>query len=345
MKNINELTSNVEKNVKNKSVLVVGDFFLDKYIYTKDDSTGVSLYTGGPAYVIDKTVCSPGAAGTVVKNFANLGYESVYALGIVGDDGDGFSLRKALRTFPNVTDMLITVPDRSTPCYTMIMRDQGKGYFEYGEASVQNYQHTDKEVEIEVIESMKAVINGLKPNAVVVLDQLDQEDCGVVTKAVRYAIASLKKKHPGILFYIDSRQHIADVDSTIVRKCNNIEFERSYNMPASELSIKSVSAFCSAPFIVTMGDKGTIVGINGVVKTLPAYIVEGKIDTRGAGDAFTAGYVTTRLCENSEINSVHLGNISAACCVSQIATTGYTTFADFRKMIIHSRKEDIQNEI
>lgn len=338
------IISSIEKKTKSKSVLIVGDFFLDKYIYMKDNATGISLYTGGPAYVIENTVCSPGAAGTVVKNLANLGYESVYALGIVGDDGDGFSLRKALRSFPNITDMLITVSDRNTPCYTMIMRDQGKGFFEYGEASVQNYQYTNNRVEIELIESMKAVINGLKPDAVIVLDQLVQENCGVVTKAVRDAITLMKKKHPEILFYIDSRQYIADVDSDIVRKCNNIEFERAYNIPVSQRSMKSIEFSGSTPFIVTLGDKGTLISMNGSVNILPAQMINSKTDTRGAGDAFTAGYITARLCGCSEMNSVRLGNISAACCVSQIATTGHITFEDFRNMAACNSKEG-QNEI
>lgn len=113
------MISVIERDIKSKSVLVVGDFFLDKYIYMKDDETGKSLYSYGPAYKIEKTVCSPGAAGTVVKNFANLGYEAVYALGIVGEDGDGYSLRKALRSFPNVTDMLISVSDKNTPSHIL----------------------------------------------------------------------------------------------------------------------------------------------------------------------------------------------------------------------------------
>lgn len=340
-----KMISAIERGIKTKSVLVVGDFFLDKYIYMKDDETGKSLYSYGPAYKIEKTVCSPGAAGTVVKNFANLGYEAVYALGIVGEDGDGFSLRKALRSFPNVTDMLISVSDRNTPSYTMIMRDQGKGFVEFGEASVQNYQPTAKSTETEIIDSMKTVINSLKPDAVVIIDQLDQEDCGVVTKEVRNAIAVMKEKHPEIMFYMDSRQFINSIDSTVIRKCNNIEFERAYNVPASKLSTSATILSNDIPFIVTMGVAGTAIALNGNVNIVPSVMIDGDVDTRGAGDAFTAGYITARLCEVDELSSVELGNYSAACCVSQIASTGHTSFEHIRQMVIHNGKKAIQNEI
>lgn len=49
----------ITQNVRGKKVVVVGDYFLDKYIYIKDEETGVSLYTGKPAYVIDHTETSP----------------------------------------------------------------------------------------------------------------------------------------------------------------------------------------------------------------------------------------------------------------------------------------------
>lgn len=192
---------------------------------------------------------------------------------------------------------------------------------------------------------MKTVINGLKPDAVVILDQLDQEDCGVVTKEVRNAIAVMKEKHPEIMFYMDSRQFINSIDSTVVRKCNNIEFERAYNVPASNLSASSTKLSNDIPFIVTMGAARTAIALNGNVNIITSVMIDGDVDTRGAGDAFTAGYVTARLCGIDELSSVELGNCSAACCVSQIASTGHTTFEHILQMMIHNRRKVIQNEI
>lgn len=75
---------NISSSNASKKVVVVGDYFLDKYVYMKDSETGASLYTGKPAYVIRTTRTSPGAAGTVAKNLANLEIGTVYAVGYVG---------------------------------------------------------------------------------------------------------------------------------------------------------------------------------------------------------------------------------------------------------------------
>ena len=90
--------------------------FIDKInVYINDSDTGVSLYTGKPAYVIQTTRTSPGAAGTVAKNFADLGIGTIYAVGYRGDDGDGFTLEHDLRNLGINTDKLFVLEHFNTP--------------------------------------------------------------------------------------------------------------------------------------------------------------------------------------------------------------------------------------
>jgi bifunctional ADP-heptose synthase (sugar kinase/adenylyltransferase) len=57
---------------------------------------------------------SPGAAGTVVSNLRALG-ASVQAIGLVGDDGNGYDLLKRLKEMQVNCDGLIEVAGYSTP--------------------------------------------------------------------------------------------------------------------------------------------------------------------------------------------------------------------------------------
>ena len=91
-----EKFSNLNLEYKNKKVVVVGDYFLDRFIYFNDADTKVSIYNNGPAYSINKVVLSPGAAGTVAKNLSLLGVQ-VFAVGFCGMDGDGFELKNKLK--------------------------------------------------------------------------------------------------------------------------------------------------------------------------------------------------------------------------------------------------------
>ncbi len=330
-----DICKNIDSSNVGKKVVVVGDYFLDKYVYMKDSDTGESLYTGKPAYVIRAKRTSPGAAGTVAKNLANLGIGNIYAVGYRGDDGDGFNLEHGLRKFGINTDNLFVLDHFSTPSYTMIMRDSGNGYVEDGEASVQNFQRTCVGDEENLILAIDDLVESEKPDAIIFLDQLDSVDCGVVTHRMRQHIAVLADKYPELLIYIDSRKHIADVDNRAIRKCNENEFTRAFSVRKRLLPVvcAELSRNSAAPVIVTLGEAGTVAGIGGKLLGAPAICHHSEIDSRGAGDAFTSGYISAKLAGLSEEISLIFGNIVASCCVSQIATTGHITVEEIKSLL------------
>ncbi len=75
-------------------IAVLGDFFLDKYLDTDPELAEISVETGKTAHQVVGVRRSPGAAGTIVNNLAALAAGELHALGITGDDGEGFELRQ-----------------------------------------------------------------------------------------------------------------------------------------------------------------------------------------------------------------------------------------------------------
>ena len=75
---------------------MVGDFFLDKYLEVDPSLAELSVETGKVAHQVVGIRHSPGAAGTVTNNLAALGCGRLSAIGIIGDDGEGFDLRQDL---------------------------------------------------------------------------------------------------------------------------------------------------------------------------------------------------------------------------------------------------------
>src|SRR5260370_2313112 len=82
---------------------VLGDLFLDRYLDIDAALTEPSVETGLDAYQVVRVRSHPGAAGTVISNLAALGVKRVYALSVIGDDGEGYELRRALNDM-NVVD-------------------------------------------------------------------------------------------------------------------------------------------------------------------------------------------------------------------------------------------------
>ncbi len=88
-------------------LLVVGDFFLDRYLDLDRRLSETSLETGLEAYQALGVRCSPGAAGTVVNNLRALDVQ-VAVLGLIGDDGEGYELKRALAArCANVRHLLV----------------------------------------------------------------------------------------------------------------------------------------------------------------------------------------------------------------------------------------------
>src|SRR3954452_20778299 len=79
------------------AVGVVGDLFLDRYLDLDAALTEPSLETGLDAYQVVRVRASPGAAGTVINNLAALGVGRVTPVAVIGDDGEGYEVLRALR--------------------------------------------------------------------------------------------------------------------------------------------------------------------------------------------------------------------------------------------------------
>src|SRR5947209_17701298 len=106
---------------------VLGDLFLDRYLDLDAALTEPSIETGLDAYQVVRVRPYPGAAGTVINNLAALGVGRIDAVAVIGDDGEGYELRQALRALRVVsTDHLINWDGRRTPTYTKPMLGEGR---------------------------------------------------------------------------------------------------------------------------------------------------------------------------------------------------------------------------
>src|SRR5437667_9790081 len=78
------------------TVGVLGDLFLDRYLDIDAALTEPSLETGLDAYQVVRVRSYPGAAGTVINNLVTLGVKNVCPISVIGDDGEGYELLRAL---------------------------------------------------------------------------------------------------------------------------------------------------------------------------------------------------------------------------------------------------------
>jgi len=307
---------------------VVGDFFLDKYLHIDPRLSETSLETGLEAFQVVAIRHSPGAAGTVMSNLSALQVGHLFALGVIGQDGQGYELKEGLHARRINTDYLLETADRFTPTYTKPMRiDPGGRLVEMNRIDIKNRTPTPPEIEERIISSLRACIPGVQ--GVIIADQVQEENCGVITQQVRSEIARLAEAYPSIVFLADSRVRIGRFRNVMI-KPNQSEAVRAifpeYDGPLTRPLVEECGLKLfqqnRRPVFVTLGADGMLVFDETGQTHVPGVRVAGEIDIVGAGDSATAGIVTSLCAGASHTEAALVGNLVASITIQQIGTTG-----------------------
>lgn len=307
---------------------VVGDLFLDRYLDLDAALTEPSLETGLSAYQVVAVRSYPGAAGTVINNLAALGVGRICPLAVLGDDGEGYELRQALQRMSAVdlTGLLVT-PDRRTPTYTKPMLcERGQPPRELNRLDIKNRRPLPVDLERHIVQALHELwpqVDGL-----VVLDQVSEVDCGVVTATVREALAGLAAKEPSKFVLADSRRQIG-LFRNVCLKPNRQEALHAAKMgeEAVERAAVHLARQAGRWVFCTDGARGMIAASpqdeeSAKPLRIPAYPVYGPLDIVGAGDSTSAALVCAMAGGAGIEAAAAFGNLVASITIQQLGTTG-----------------------
>jgi rfaE bifunctional protein kinase chain/domain len=306
---------------------VVGDFFLDKYLDIDPALAEVSLETGKTAHQVVAVRHSPGAAGTVVSNLAALGAGTLHAVGFTGDDGESYELRNDLVALHCTTEHLYRDSRRRTPTY---LKPRNRGDLslagEHNRYDTKNRKTTPEDMQQQIIASLDALLPKL--DAVIVLDQVEEAECGVVTSFVAAALADRARHHPNVIFWGDSRRRIRQFRNMII-KPNQFEAagiespppDAKLDLAELESAVQRLRAMTGSPIYATRGNQGMLVS-DPEMTLVSGVRVEGPTDPTGAGDSATAGAVLALAAGATLPEAALIGNLVASITVQQLATTG-----------------------
>lgn len=308
-------------------VAVVGDFFLDKYLELDPSLSEVSIETGLTAYQVTGKRLQPGAAGTVTNNLSALGVGTIYAVGIIGDDGEGYDLQKALQTRHVDTSLLTVTTERFTPTYTKPMLQNPEGEVELERQDIKNRTATSLSLEKELTQQFTQAVK--QSDAVIIADQVQERNCGSITDRIRKDIKNLAEEHSNVIFFADSREYIHEFESVII-KPNRFEaakaerYTEQEHVP-TEKAIQNAKELCEhtgKDVYLTLDKEGICPVGDNSPQVIPCPPVTGEIDIVGAGDSVTAGIVSSLAAGASPIEAGIIGNLVASITIKQIGTTG-----------------------
>jgi rfaE bifunctional protein kinase chain/domain len=326
---------------------IVGDLFLDRYLDLDGALTEPSLETGLDAYQVVNVRSVPGAAGTVLNNLVALGVERVYPIAVLGKDGEGYELRQALDCFAAVDSSgLLITSDRRTPTYTKpMLHEKGQTPRELNRLDIKNRARMPEALDAQIQEKLIELWPQI--DALVVLDQVSETDCGVITSRTRDRITELTTREPNKFVLADSRERIG-LFRGVSLKPNRQEalravgFEMDAGTEVLERAAAQLARGAGRWVFCTDGARGTLIDSprdddRVGRRHIPAYPVQGPIDIVGAGDSTSAAIVCAMATGASVETAAAFGNLVASITIQQIGTTGTATPAQVRERFASAR--------
>ncbi len=313
---------------------VIGDFFLDKYIEIDPSLDEPSLETGRPAHQVVRIRTSPGAGGNVATDFAALGVAELRAVGVIGDDGEGYDLATGLERIGCSTEHLLRHPGRMTPAYMKPRDIITPGLAgERERYDIRSRTATPPDAVRYVIEAANTLLPHI--DALAIVDQIVDEDYGVVTSEVRRALSEAAPRYPGVVFFADSRSRTLDF-ANIITKPNRSELpgvdaQQAEGAVTGDNSliqaVREARRMNNAPLFVTLGGEGIMVS-DPEPRRIPGFTVEGPTDITGAGDAAAAAIVCSLASGASHEEAALLGNLAASVSVEKLGECGSCSLSE-----------------
>ena len=307
-------------------IAVVGDYSCDRYLEIDPAKTETSIETGLPVHNVTRVRAQPGASGTVLSNLAALGADELWPVGFCGSDGEGYELYRALERTPGVRMKYFFESEEQrtfTYCKPLMMH-LGQPPEELNRLDSKNWHPTPVNLQHQLANAVRSLADQV--DAIIVLDQVDTPETGVVTQLLLDALAEVADNS---LIIGDSRRGLKDWPS-IIYKMNAAELAQLTDQTSEpEQAARTLAAQTGRPVFLSLSEHG-IIGAqpNGRSESRPALPVYGEIDIVGAGDAVMAN-ITTALAAQADLGeALELANAAASVVVHKLGTTGTASISE-----------------
>jgi rfaE bifunctional protein kinase chain/domain len=322
-------------------VAIVGDFCLDRYFDIDPARAEISIETGLAVHNITRVRCQPGAAGTILNNLVALGVGRIVPVGICGDDGEGFELRRSLEARQGTdVSFFIRAAERRTFTYTKpLVFEPGRAPVELNRLDIKNWTPTPDAIQEEVCRAVRKA--AAEVDAIIILDQVDIADTGVITAKVLGAVRDAVAANPKLLVIADSRRGLKNYPPVCL-KMNRAELiAMTGREPGSVEDVKSVARALAnehgRPIFVTLAERGMVgAAPGGEAVHRDALPLRGEIDIVGAGDSVTAN-LTAALAGGASLDeAIEFAVAASSIVIHQLGTTGTASPPEIESLLERS---------
>jgi len=284
-----------------KSILVIGDVMLDKFMWGKADR--ISPEAPVPIISVDQISHSPGGAANVALNLSKLS-ANAHILAIVGDDNESNLLEDNLIK-NGVKVKFIKDIKKSTTTKTRIIA--------HGQQVVRTDYENKNDITSEQIENIKDALYDLSTEIDAII--IEDYNKGILVKDCIETILDMAAKH-NLPVYVDPKRDNFFVYNKIrLFKPNMFEFESMINFDKQNKSFEELGKqlrekIDAEILMITRGEEGVTLFTDNNVQTIGTKARKVH-DVSGAGDTAISAFVLSDLSGASIEESAMISNYSA----------------------------------
>ena len=284
-----------------KSILVIGDVMLDKFMWGKADR--ISPEAPVPIISVDQISHSPGGAANVALNLSKLSARA-YILSIVGDDNESKLLEDSLVN-DGVIVKFIKDSTKTTTTKTRIIA--------HGQQVVRTDYEDKNNISSKQIEYIKDTLQQLSTEIDAII--IEDYNKGLLAKDCIVAILDIAAKH-NLPVYVDPKRDNFFIYNKIrLFKPNMFEFDSMINLDKQnknfeELGKQLREKIDAEILMVTRGEEGVTLFTDNNVQTIGTKARKVH-DVSGAGDTAISTFVLSDLSGASIQESAMISNYAA----------------------------------
>lgn len=289
-----------------KRVLVVGDLYLDHYIFGRPN--GISREA--PIMVLDEQRREDQLGGGAAPALAlrQLGYDVMVA-GVIGDDSEGERVIELLTSAGIDASLVLVDPTRPT---TTKVRLVAEGFLLFPQQIMRVDRQERAPVPANVERAVGQAIRTVHVDAVLASDYRS----GVLTGSVVDAIRELQGLQ-GVITTVDSQGELSKFSGFGLVKCNQAEAEAAIGHGLNDAASRErllldlrgkLDCRC---LVVTRGAEGASMVTDDGYQDIPAVNRSEIFDVTGAGDTVVAVMTAALLAGGSPVEAASLAQVAA----------------------------------
>lgn len=313
----------IEKNT-NMKIGVLGDFCVDFYWEINPNMSEKSLNTGMMASKAENPRYFFGGAGNVVENIINLsdGKVNPVCFGAIGNDPFGLWIKNSYLN----SDNIIVCNNYHTAVYCKpIIKENEQPRIDFG-----NIELSDKYADI-LLDRIKYCLE--KIDMLIINQQLKK---GIHTEYFRNGLCEIIQNNKNDKIFIsDVRNNFESYIGSIFKinshAASLFAFKEEGRCPLESGAV--IFKKYNIPLVITDGINGSYIFEKENCKHISSIPQSGRIDTIGAGDAFTSGFAYAISCGANMETAAEFATCCSSVVVKKIHQAGFPTKQELKNLL------------